>query len=45
MIARAGLFRLERGERAGLGLSAHPSMPLPSAAPPLTPAATPGGLR
>ena len=34
MIARAGLFRLERGERAGLGLSAHASLPLPSAAPP-----------
>lgn len=29
MIARAGLFRLERGERAGLELSAHASMPLP----------------
>jgi hypothetical protein len=34
MIARAGLFRLARGERAGLGLSAHASMPLPSLAPP-----------
>jgi N6-L-threonylcarbamoyladenine synthase len=29
MIARAGLFRLEGGERAGLGLSAHASLPLP----------------
>ena len=29
MIARAGLFRLEAGERAGLGLSAHAARPLP----------------
>jgi N6-L-threonylcarbamoyladenine synthase len=33
MIARAGLFRLARGERAGLGLSAHAAMPLPGVAP------------
>jgi N6-L-threonylcarbamoyladenine synthase len=33
MIARAGLFRLERGERAGLGLSAHASLPLPGSGP------------
>ncbi|MHB1223616.1 MAG: tRNA (adenosine(37)-N6)-threonylcarbamoyltransferase complex transferase subunit TsaD [Gemmatimonadaceae bacterium] len=29
MIARAGIFRLERGERAGLDLNAYASMPLP----------------
>jgi N6-L-threonylcarbamoyladenine synthase len=29
MIARAGLFRLERGERAGLDLNAYASLPLP----------------
>jgi N6-L-threonylcarbamoyladenine synthase len=29
MIARAGLFRLERGERSGLDLSAYASLPLP----------------
>jgi N6-L-threonylcarbamoyladenine synthase len=29
MIARAGIFRLARGERSGLELSAHASMPLP----------------
>jgi len=29
MIARAGLFRLERGERAGLDLNAFASLPLP----------------
>lgn len=29
MIARAGLFHLERGERSGLDLSAFASMPLP----------------
>jgi len=29
MIARAGLFHLERGERAGLDLSAFASLPLP----------------
>lgn len=29
MIARAGLFRFERGERAGLDLNAHASMPIP----------------
>ena len=29
MIARAGIFRLARGERSGLDLSAHASMPLP----------------
>ena len=29
MIARAGLFRLERGERAGLDLNAFSSQPLP----------------
>ncbi len=29
MIARAGLFHLERGERAGVDLSAFASMPLP----------------
>jgi N6-L-threonylcarbamoyladenine synthase len=29
MIARTGLFRLERGERSGLDLSAFASMPLP----------------
>ena len=32
MIARAGLFRLARGERAGLGLGAQASLPLPGAA-------------
>jgi len=35
MIARAGLFRLERGERAGLGLTAHASMPLPGGGAPV----------
>lgn len=29
MIARAGIFRLERGERAGLDLNAYAAMPLP----------------
>ncbi len=29
MIARAGLFRYERGERAGLGLNAYATLPLP----------------
>jgi N6-L-threonylcarbamoyladenine synthase len=29
MIARAGLFRLERGERAGLALNAYASLPMP----------------
>ena len=29
MIARAGLFRLERGERAGLELNAYASLPIP----------------
>jgi N6-L-threonylcarbamoyladenine synthase len=29
MIARAGLFHLERGERAALDLNAHASLPLP----------------
>jgi N6-L-threonylcarbamoyladenine synthase len=29
MIARAGLFHLERGERAGLDLNAFASLPLP----------------
>lgn len=29
MIARAGLFRLERGERSGAGLNAFASLPLP----------------
>jgi N6-L-threonylcarbamoyladenine synthase len=29
MIARAGLFRFERGERAGLDLGAHATIPLP----------------
>lgn len=29
MIARAGLFRYERGERAGLDLNAYASLPLP----------------
>jgi hypothetical protein len=28
MIARAALFRLERGERSGLSLNAFSSMPL-----------------
>jgi N6-L-threonylcarbamoyladenine synthase len=32
MIARAGLFRLSRGERSGLDLTAHASMPLPGTA-------------
>ena len=32
MIARAGLFRLERGERASLDLNAFPSLPLPGLA-------------
>jgi N6-L-threonylcarbamoyladenine synthase len=29
MIARAGLFRFERGERAGLDLNAYASRPIP----------------
>jgi N6-L-threonylcarbamoyladenine synthase len=29
MIARAGLFRFERGERAPLDLNAYASLPLP----------------
>ncbi len=29
MIARAGIFRLERGERSGLDLNAYAAMPLP----------------
>jgi N6-L-threonylcarbamoyladenine synthase len=29
MIARAGLFHLERGERAPLDLDAHASLPIP----------------
>ena len=29
MIARAGIFRLQRGERSPLGLAAHAAMPLP----------------
>jgi N6-L-threonylcarbamoyladenine synthase len=29
MIARAGLFRFERGERAGLELNAYASLPIP----------------
>jgi hypothetical protein len=29
MIARAGLFRFEQGERAGLELNAYASMKLP----------------
>jgi tRNA N6-adenosine threonylcarbamoyltransferase len=29
MIARAGLFRLQRGERSGLALNAYASLPLP----------------
>ena len=29
MIARAGLFRYERGERASLDLNAYASLPLP----------------
>jgi tRNA A37 threonylcarbamoyltransferase TsaD len=29
MIARAGLFHLERGERAALDLNAYASLPLP----------------
>ena len=32
MIARAGLFRFERGERAGLDLNAYASLPLPGLA-------------
>ena len=32
MIARAGLFRFERGERAELGLNAYASLPLPGLA-------------
>ena len=32
MIARAGLFRLERGERASLDLNAYPSLPIPGLA-------------
>ena len=32
MIARAGLFRFERGERADLGLNAYASLPLPGLA-------------
>ncbi|MFI5311724.1 MAG: tRNA (adenosine(37)-N6)-threonylcarbamoyltransferase complex transferase subunit TsaD, partial [Gemmatimonadales bacterium] len=38
MIARAALFRLERGERSGLGLSAFATLPLPG----LVAAASPG---
>jgi N6-L-threonylcarbamoyladenine synthase len=33
MIARAGLFRLERGETAGLALNAHASLPIPGLRP------------
>jgi N6-L-threonylcarbamoyladenine synthase len=33
MIARAGLFRLERGERAGLDLNAYASAPIPGLRP------------
>jgi N6-L-threonylcarbamoyladenine synthase len=33
MIARAGLFHLERGERAPLDLDAHASLPLPGLIP------------
>jgi N6-L-threonylcarbamoyladenine synthase len=33
MIARAGLFRLERGERSGLDLNAFASLPLPGVVP------------
>ena len=33
MIARAGLFRLTRGERAGLALGAHAARPLPGPPP------------
>jgi hypothetical protein len=29
MIARAGLFRLERGERSGYDLNAYASLPIP----------------
>jgi hypothetical protein len=29
MIARAGLFRLERGEAAGLDLNAYAAQPIP----------------
>jgi N6-L-threonylcarbamoyladenine synthase len=29
MIARAGLFRFERGERAGLDLNAYAALPIP----------------
>jgi hypothetical protein len=32
MIARAGLFRFERGERAGLDLNAYATLPLPGLA-------------
>ena len=32
MIARAGLFRFERGERSGLDLNAYASLPLPGLA-------------
>jgi N6-L-threonylcarbamoyladenine synthase len=32
MIARAGLFRLERGERADLSLNAYASLPIPGLA-------------
>ena len=40
MIARAGLFRLARGERAGLDLGAHATRPLPG---PTVPAELPSG--
>lgn len=40
MIARAGLFRLARGERAGLDLGAHAARPLPG--PPAALAPAPG---
>ena len=33
MIARAGLFRLERGERSGLDLNAFASQPIPGLLP------------
>lgn len=33
MIARAGIFRLQNGERAGLELGAHASMPIPGLEP------------
>jgi N6-L-threonylcarbamoyladenine synthase len=29
MIARAGIFRLERGERSGLDLNAYANRPIP----------------